>query len=163
MDELRAVAAQIVAAYVKSHTIGASDVPDLIRTVHRALSRAEEPVADRPRKPFKLTAAEIRKSLSPDFIVSFEDGKSYKSMKRHLGLRGLTPDQYRAKWGLPKAYPIVAPSYSAARSALAKSMGLGSSRVSQGASLKLSPRTRQATATDPSVAITGPESRPRRP
>ena len=73
----------------------------------------------------KATAAEIRRSIRPDALISFEDGKSYKALKRHLTTRGLTVDQYRAKWGLPNNYPTVLPAYSRARSELAKAAGLG--------------------------------------
>jgi predicted transcriptional regulator len=125
MDDLKDVTTQIVSAYVETNTLSASDLPDLIRSVYRTLSGVGEPVADAAPPPAKLTAAQIRKSITPDYLVSLEDGRRFKSMKRHLGLLGLSPEQYRAKWGLPKSYPMVAPSYSAARSALAKSIGLG--------------------------------------
>ena len=125
MDDLKDVTAQIVSAYVETNTLSASDLPDLIKSVYRTLSGVGEPAADAAPAPAKLTAAQIRKSITPDYLVSLEDGRRFKSMKRHLGLLGLSPEQYRAKWGLPKSYPMVAPSYSAARSALAKSIGLG--------------------------------------
>jgi predicted transcriptional regulator len=72
-----------------------------------------------------LTPAQIRRSITPDALVSFEDGKSYKTLKRHLSTRGLSVEQYKAKWGLPADYPVVSPNYSAARSAMAKTLGLG--------------------------------------
>jgi len=86
---------------------------------------AAAPPKDSVEKP---TAAQIKKSITPDGLVSFEDGKSYKTLRRHLTIRGLTPEAYRAKYGLPVDYPMTAPSYSAQRSALAKSLGLGQFR-----------------------------------
>jgi predicted transcriptional regulator len=117
---------EIVASYVMGNSVPASDLPALIRTVHGALG-APEPAAEEPVQA-KLTPGQIRKSITPDALTSFEDGRSYKSMKRHLSTRGLTPDAYRAKWGLPKDYPMVAPNYAKARSNLAKQMGLGQQR-----------------------------------
>jgi predicted transcriptional regulator len=118
--------ADIVSAYVGSNTTSAADLPALIRQVHDALAgivRGESaaPAAE-PQKP----AVPIRKSITPDYIICLEDGRPYKSLKRHLAASyGLTPQTYREKWGLPKDYPMVAASYAASRSALAKSTGLG--------------------------------------
>lgn len=119
--------ADIVSAYVSSNNIEADKIAPLIQSVHAslvAISAAPDPdePVDTVEKP---TAAQIRKSITPDYLISFEDGRQYKSMKRSLSLRGLTPAQYREKWGLPADYPMVAPAYAAARSALAKSIGLG--------------------------------------
>jgi len=116
---------EIVGAYVLANTIAASDLPGLIHGVHQALTGAGQPAAAPEEVDVKATPAQIRKSLSPDTLISFEDGKAYKSLKRHLSTRGMTPDDYRAKWGLPKDYPMVAPNYAKARSDLAKQMGLG--------------------------------------
>jgi predicted transcriptional regulator len=116
--------AEIVASYVESNTVGAADLPGLIQTVYQALGGAGKTEPE-PEARTKLTPAQIRKLITPDAITSLEDGRTYKSMKRHLSLRGLTPAAYRTKWGLPDNFPMVAPSYSAARSALAKSAGLG--------------------------------------
>jgi predicted transcriptional regulator len=116
---------EIVGAYVLANSVAASDLPSLIHGVHQALSGAGQPEAPPEEVEVKATPAQIRKSLSPDTLISFEDGKPYKSLKRHLSTRGITPDEYRAKWGLPKDYPMVAPNYSAQRSALAKTLGLG--------------------------------------
>jgi predicted transcriptional regulator len=116
---------EIVGAYVLANSIAANDLPGLIHGVHKALSGAGQPEAAPEEAEIKATASQVRKSLSPEALVSFEDGKSYKSLKRHLSTRGMTPDEYRAKWGLPKDYPMVAPNYSAQRSALAKTLGLG--------------------------------------
>jgi predicted transcriptional regulator len=97
----------------------------MIQSVYRALNEAASGV--KPQEPAApLTpAVPIKKSVTPDYIISLEDGHKYKSLKRHLSTRGMTPDDYRAKWGLPRDYPMVAASYSAQRSQLAKSLGLG--------------------------------------
>jgi predicted transcriptional regulator len=116
---------EIVGAYVLANSVAASDLPGLIHGVHQALTGAGQPAAAPEEADIKATPAQIRKSISPDTLISFEDGKTYKSLKRHLSTRGMTPDDYRAKWGLPKDYPMVAPNYSAQRSALAKTLGLG--------------------------------------
>jgi predicted transcriptional regulator len=114
----------IVAAYVGNNDVPINDLQDLIRSVHKALSAVGAPVAE-PAPAVRATAAQITRSVTPDALVSFEDGKRYKQLRRHLTALGLSPDGYRAKWGLPKDYPMVAASYSAQRSALAKSFGLG--------------------------------------
>ena len=118
--------AGIVANYLSHHRVAVTDVPGLIAIVHDALSSspgpapaAEEPAVSRP------TAAQIRRSITDTHLISFEDGKPYKMLKRTLALRGMTMRDYREKWGLPVDYPATAPGYSASRSALAKSFGLG--------------------------------------
>lgn len=115
--------AEIVSAYVSNNPVPASDLPALIGSIHDALgklSRTQE-AAEKP-KP----AVSIAKSVTRDHIVCLEDGLKFKSLKRHLATKyGLTPEEYRDKWGLPRDYPMVAPSYSEARSALAKKLGLG--------------------------------------
>jgi predicted transcriptional regulator len=117
----------VVAAYVTRNHVQAADMPNLIATVHGSLAgmgSAPEPVreAERPVPPVS-----IKKSLTDDYLVSLEDGKRYQSLKRHLSRHGLTPAEYRAKWGLPADYPMVAPAYARRRSELAKSLGLGRS------------------------------------
>ncbi|MET3597623.1 putative transcriptional regulator [Mesorhizobium shonense] len=116
--------AEVVSAYVSNNPVPVGDIPALIDRVHGALKSAGGGAAE---KPETLTpAVPIRKSVTPDYIISLENGKKFKSLKRHLSVHyGLTPDEYRAKWGLPADYPMVAPNYAAARSSLAKSMGLG--------------------------------------
>lgn len=113
----------IVAAYVGRNTIAPSDLPKIIGDVHRAVIALESP----PEEPApELTpAVPVKKSILPDFIVCLDDGRKFKSLKRHLASLGMTPEQYRAKWGLPADYPMVAPNYSAKRSTLAKAAGLG--------------------------------------
>jgi predicted transcriptional regulator len=115
--------ADVVAAYVGNHQVAASDLPGLIRAVYGAFADAPD-ATGAPSMP-QLTKAQIRKSVTPDAIVSFEDGRQYTMLRRHLATHHLTPDAYRAKWGLPSDYPMVAPAYSAERSALAKARGLG--------------------------------------
>lgn len=114
---------EIVAAHVANNRVAADALPDLITSVYRSLSTAgavpAEPTAQAPAVP-------IRKSVFPDFIICLEDGKKLKLLKRHLRVSfSLTPDQYRAKWGLPSDYPMAAPAYASHRSALAKTIGLG--------------------------------------
>ncbi|KQP36403.1 MucR family transcriptional regulator [Methylobacterium sp. Leaf104] len=121
------LAADIVAAYVSNNPVRPTDLPDLIRSVHAALNGLVSGVAQTAEEiaPEKPTAAQIRKSVMPDGIISFLDGKSYKTLKRHLSSHGLDPHSYRQRYGLPADYPMVAPSYAAMRSELAKSIGLG--------------------------------------
>lgn len=119
--------AQIVTAYVGQNPVPVSDLPSAINTVHSSLTKLgqpEEPVAEK-----KQPAVSIKKSVTPDYIVCLEDGKKLKMLKRHLRTAyGMTPDDYRAKWGLPHDYPMVAPNYAARRSDFAKSIGLGRHR-----------------------------------
>ncbi len=123
-----ALTANIVSAYVSNNTVQAGDIPALINQVHSALSRvsSQQPVsASEPTKP----AVPVKRSVTPEYIVCLEDGKKFKSLKRHLRTQyNMTPEQYREKWGLPPDYPMVAPNYAQARSALAKQMGLGQQR-----------------------------------
>lgn len=119
--------ADIVAAYVSNNSVAAADLPALIESVHRALGQLGAPVA--PTVEEQKPAVPVKKSVTPEYIICLEDGKKFKSLKRHLRTSyGMTPDAYREKWGLPKDYPMVAPAYAAARSELAKNMGLGQSR-----------------------------------
>lgn len=124
-DELVQLTADIVSAYVSNNKVGSGELGKLIEEVHTALQKAPNAQATpepEPREP----AVSIRRSVTPDYIVCLEDGKKFKSLKRHLqGEHGLSPDEYRAKWGLARDYPMVAPNYARARSDLAKSMGLG--------------------------------------
>jgi len=123
------LAGAIVAAYVSNNSVPVSELPNLIRSVHNAvvaLTSGATPTAAVAAEPSeKLTPAEIRKSVRNDGIVSFIDGKTYKTLKRHLTAHGLEPRAYRERFGLPTDYPMVAPSYAAQRSALAKAIGLG--------------------------------------
>jgi len=126
--ELLELTAEIVSAYVSNNAVGAEDLGKLINDVHVALSRVGTIVKDETREELK-PAVPIKKSVHPDFIICLEDGKKFKSLKRHLRTHyNLSPEEYREKWGLPHDYPMVAPNYAAARSALAKQMGLGTRR-----------------------------------
>jgi predicted transcriptional regulator len=121
------IAAEIVAAYVSNNSVAAADLPALIGDVHSALVRiAKGPIAPAPVEAKPIPAVPIKKSVTPDFIVCLEDGQKFRSLRRHLSAKyGMTPDEYRAKWGLPDDYPVTAPNYAAQRSALAKASGLG--------------------------------------
>ena len=120
--------ADIVAAYVRHNPVSASDIPSIIGQVHSALaaiSSARRPAQVEPPKP----VVSVKRSITPDYIVCLEDGKRFKSLKRHLRTQyNLSPDQYRDKWGLPRDYPMVAPNYAATRSRLAVQIGLGQKR-----------------------------------
>jgi predicted transcriptional regulator len=127
-DTCVALTAEIVAAYVSHNSVTPNDIPGLIREVHTALLRAAGvPAASGPEVPKPPIPA--KRSVTPEYIVCLEDGKKFKSLKRHLRTQyKMTPEQYREKWGLPADYPMVAPNYAAARSHLAKQMGLGQQR-----------------------------------
>ena len=120
--------AEIVSAYVSNNTVAAGDIPGLINQVHAALSRVSGGSAEVPAEPLK-PAVSLKRSITPEYLVCLEDGKKFKSLKRHLRTQyNMTPEQYREKWALGADYPMVAPSYAAARSQLAKQMGLGQQR-----------------------------------
>jgi predicted transcriptional regulator len=123
------LAGSIVAAYVSNNSVPVSELPNLIRGVHDAVrgltSGSAEGAATLAMEVEKPSAVQIRKSVRDDGIVSFIDGKTYKTLKRHLTTHGLDPRAYRERFGLPADYPMVAPSYAAQRSALAKAIGLG--------------------------------------
>jgi predicted transcriptional regulator len=135
--------ANVVAAFVSNNSISATDLPGLIASIHTAITGLSAP-APAPEAEKPVPAVPIKKSITPDYIISLEDGKRYKSLKRHLGGRGLTPADYRAKWGLPNDYPMVAPSYAAQRSELAKSMGLGRRREEPAPEVKTRGRRKAA-------------------
>jgi predicted transcriptional regulator len=123
--EIIEMTADIVSAYVGNNAVSAADLPSLIHAVHRALSGVSteaEAVEAAPKEP----AVPVKRSITPEFLVCLEDGRKFKSLKRHLRTKyNMSPEDYRAKWGLPKDYPMVAPNYAKARSDLAKQMGLG--------------------------------------
>ena len=119
------ITAEIVSAFVTNNKVEQGELSNLIETVHLALVKAPAAAAE-PEKSDLVPAVPIKKSVTPDYIISLEDGKKFKSLKRHLmSSYNLTPEEYRAKWGLPRDYPMVAPNYAKARSDLAKKMGLG--------------------------------------
>lgn len=119
---------KIVSAFVSNNTVHVGDLPQLIELVHSSLKTIAAPPVE-PAPPVLAPAVPIKKSITDDYLVCLEDGKRFKSLKRHLQQAfGLTPDAYRAKWGLGRDYPMVAPGYAAKRSQLAKESGLGSER-----------------------------------
>jgi predicted transcriptional regulator len=129
--DLLALTAEIVAAHVANNSITQADLPALIQNIHRTLAGLGEPPAPPPDEK-RQPAVPIRKSITPEYLICLEDGKKLKSMKRHLMTAfGLTPEQYRERWGLPKDYPMVAPNYAALRSAMAKKLGLGTGARAQ--------------------------------
>ncbi len=120
--------AEIVSAYVSNNTVPAGEIPGLINQIYSALARVSGKSGDVPSEPLR-PAVSVKKSITPEYIVCLEDGKKFKSLKRHLRTQyNMTPEQYREKWALGADYPMVAPSYAAARSQLAKQMGLGQQR-----------------------------------
>ena len=147
--------ADLVSAYVANNHVRAADLPSLIATTYAALTGLtpiSAPAAPTIEKP---TPAQIKKSITPDALISFEDGKGYKTLRRHLTLRGLTAEAYRTKHGLPADYPMTAAAYSEQRSALAKSLGLGQQRR----------KTAVPKATPPEPTVTAPaaEGAPEKP
>jgi len=120
--------AEIVSAYVSNNTVPAAEIPGLISQVHAALNRVSGSTGEAPAEPLK-PAVTVKKSITHEYLICLEDGKKFKSLKRHLRTQyNMTPEQYREKWGLGADYPMVAPNYAAARSQLAKQMGLGQQR-----------------------------------
>ena len=123
---LLGLTSQIVSAYVSKNSVQASDLPNLINSVHQSLATLGQPQAPAEAPAELKPAVPVKKSVTPDYIVCLEDGKKLKMLKRHLqSSYGITPDEYRAKWGLPSDYPMVAPNYAKARSDLALKLGLG--------------------------------------
>ena len=124
-SEIIEMTADIVSAYVGNNTVATADLPNLIQSIHRALTgvaAGTDMVEAAPKEP----AVPLKRSITPDFLICLEDGRKFKSLKRHLRTKyNMSPEEYRAKWGLAKDYPMVAPNYAKARSELAKQMGLG--------------------------------------
>jgi predicted transcriptional regulator len=143
--DLTSLTADVVATYVAHNVISAEKLPDFIGSVYAALSKAALDGTEPPK--VELTpAVPVKKSVTQDYLICLEDGKKFKSLKRHLHTHyGLSPEAYREKWGLPRDYPMVAPSYAAARSDLAKSMGLGrKTGIAQPAPAASSPAAKKA-------------------
>src|ERR1700685_1216817 len=122
-----ALAAEVVSAFVGNNSVPVAELPGLISSVHSALVKIADgaSTAAAPEPEVLTPAVSIRKSMSPDHLICLDDGRRFKSLRRHLSTLGMTPDQYRAKWNLPSDYPMVAPNYAAQRSALAKNSGFG--------------------------------------
>lgn len=140
-----AMAADIVAAYVANNTVSANDLPTLIQTVYGALAQVRTGAPAEAAAP-QTPAVSIKKSITANYLVCLEDGRQFKSLKRHLSTKfNMSPDDYRAKWGLPQTYPMVAPAYAEARSQLAKKSGLGQMRQLVS---KPQPRAKKASATE---------------
>jgi len=124
-NDLLRMSVEIVSAYVSNNSIAASQVPDVINTVYGALNSINGQTVSESAESQK-PAVSVRRSINPDHIICLEDGKKLKMLKRHLrAAYGMSPDEYRAKWGLPADYPMVAPNYALQRSAFAKQIGLG--------------------------------------
>jgi len=120
------LAAEVVAAFISNNPLPRGELPALIQAVHSAVERLGKGLESAPPQvEMKSPAVPIRKSVTPDYLICLEDGKKFKSLRRHLAGHGLTPEQYREKWKLPSDYPMVAPNYAAQRSAMAKQIGLG--------------------------------------
>ncbi|GJD95885.1 MucR family transcriptional regulator [Methylobacterium iners] len=120
--------AEIICAFVSNNPVPANGLADLLQSVHLAVLGLGQPTAAVQGAVTKATPAQIKKSITDEGLISFEDGKAYKTLKRHLTIRGLTPETYRAKHGLPADYPMTSAAYSAQRSALARTLGLGQQR-----------------------------------
>ncbi len=124
---------EIVANYVANNTVAIEELPALIRTINQTLNSLGQTAPALEPEVEKPSASQIKKSIRPDGLVSFVDGKPYKTLKRHLAKHGLTIAEYKEKYGLPKDYPSTSPEYSAKRSAMAKTLGLGRQRISSAA------------------------------
>jgi predicted transcriptional regulator len=156
------IAADIVAAYVSNNPLPVAELPKLIGDIHAALKGIGTPAIEPVIR--QEPAVPIRKSVTPDFIICLEDGKKFKSLKRHLQQFNLTPDEYRQKWNLPSDYPMVAPNYAATRSALAKSSGLGRKPATPAVAAAEKPKraARAAAATTAATAIKSPLKKARK-
>lgn len=161
--DLVSITADIVAAYVSNNPVPVAELPKLIGDIHVALQNVGTPVAE---PAVKLEpAVSIRKSVTPDYIICLEDGKKFKSLKRHLSTHyDLSPEEYRQKWSLPVDYPMVAPNYAAARSALAKAAGLGRKPAAREAAKVEKPKRmpRAAAATVTAAAAKSPVKKTRK-
>ena len=156
--DLRKIVADVAAAYLGNNHVTPTEIPTVISQIVAGLSGVGAPAAEaapaEAEKP-KLTAPQIRKSVTREALISFEDGKPYKTLRRHLTARGMTPEEYREKWGLPKDYPMAAPAYSEARSQMAKTIGLGSRVVAKPAA----PPEAAAAASEPAAVKAKPKAR----
>ena len=137
------LAAEIVSAFVSNNAVPSAELPALIASVHSALAQVANGQTEKPTEAL-VPPVSIKKSITPDHLISLEDGRRYKSLKRHLTGRGLTPEQYREKWGLPRDYPMVAPNYAKQRSDLAKALGLGQLRRNRAAGSEPAAQTESA-------------------
>jgi len=130
-NHLQDLVAQVASAYFSNSHVTPTEIPAVISQIAaslNAVSASAPEVAESAAGQAKATPAQVRKSITPDALISFEDGRGYKTLRRHLSVRGMTPEEYREKWGLPASYPMVSPNYSATRSQMAKTIGLGQIR-----------------------------------
>ncbi len=154
--------ADIVSAYVSNNSIDATELKPLIHQVHAALTQAANGASAEPAAPL-TPAVPVKKSITPDYLISLEDGRKYKSLKRHLKTHAMSPDDYRTKWGLAKDYPMVATNYSAQRSSLAKTLGLGrGGRTSRAAPTEPAPVAASVEASPVQEEAAAPAKRGRR-
>ena len=156
------IAADIVAAYVSNNPLPVGELPKLIGDIHAALQGLGTPATEPAVR--QEPAVSVRKSVTPDFIICLEDGKKFKSLKRHIGVHyNLSPEEYRQKWNLPADYPMVAPNYAATRSALAKASGLGRKAAAPPAAAEKPKRdARSAAARTAAAAIKSPVKKARK-
>ena len=159
--DLQSLTADIIAAYVSHNKVDGAELAKLIADTYQALGSAGAPAPAEVEAP-KPDKAAVKKSVQPDYLTSFLDGRRYKSLKRHLTTHGLTPDEYRTRFGLAKDYPMVAPSYSAQRSALAKTLGLGRKAASAAVEPTPSPKPEPAPAA-PTKAARGRKAKAIKP
>lgn len=130
--ELLRMTTEVVSAYLMNNTVAAAQIPEVINTVYESLTRLNTETVEPESEPIK-PAVPVRRSVTPEYIICLEDGKRLKMLKRHLRTTyNMTPEEYRAKWGLPADYPMVAPNYAAQRSEFAKKIGLGKNAVKRG-------------------------------
>ncbi len=128
------LAADVVVAFVSNNSLPVGELPALIHAVHTSIMRlVEGPQSGAQQVEEKAPAVSVRKSITPDYLICLDDGKRFRSLRRHLTTLGMTPEQYREKWRLPADYPMVVPNYAAQRSAMAKSIGFGQTRGRAGA------------------------------
>jgi predicted transcriptional regulator len=158
-NEMRKIVADVAAAYFNNSHVTPAEIPTVINQIASSLlavgapavTAATEPASEVPAQT-KATPSQIRKSITREAIISFEDNKPYRTLRRHLAARDLTPQQYREKWGLPKDYPMVAPSYSEARATMARSIGLGALGASRRAQREAQPAAAAAAAPEPRMS-----------
>lgn len=131
MSDNTIIAAEVVSAFVTNNSVPASELPDLIRAVVSAFDNLGKPQIASGSAPTLIPAVPVKKSVHHDYLISLEDGRRYQSLKRHLSALGMTPDQYRAKWGLAADYPMTSAFYSAKRSEMSKSLGLGRKKATE--------------------------------
>jgi predicted transcriptional regulator len=146
--DLVVLTGEVAAAYFANNTVETEKIAAVIATIHSALKAVSDGVEPEPEleETPRATPAQIRKSITPDFLISFIDGRKFKTLRRHLSIQGLTPEDYRERYGLPANYPMVSPNYSAARSQMALAAGLGQGGRQSKAAAKSAPKPRKTKA-----------------